>query len=84
MQLKKGDILYCSRILPNVQIFEVCELKIRTISDTWFVGIDKRDKHAYLFSHNKINEDVFFNRNEALLKVLDSEKHFRNIDSDII
>ncbi len=48
VQLKKKDRLYYARILPEVRTYEVCDLIIRTISDTWFVGIDKRDKRTLI------------------------------------
>lgn len=74
-KLKKKDILYYARILPGVRIYEVCEIRIRTVEDTWFVGIEKRDKHAYLFSYDDIDKTVFFNRNAALSKVKEAEKY---------
>lgn len=73
-RLKKKDKLYYARILPQVGIYEVCDLVIRTVADTWFVGIDKHDKHAYLFHYSDINSILFFERNQALLKVLEAEK----------
>ena len=42
--LNKGDILYFSRIIPKTGIYDVCELYIRTVEETYFVGIDKKDK----------------------------------------
>ena len=44
-ELKQKDIVYYARIIPTSSVYEVCELIIRTVEDTWFVGIDKRDKH---------------------------------------
>ena len=73
--MKKQDILYYARIVPRTGIYEVCELLIRTIEETYFVGIDKRDKHAYLFLYSDINNTVFKNRKEALKKVKDAEKN---------
>lgn len=73
--MKKKDILYYARIVPKTGIYEVCELLIRTIEETYFVGIDKRDKHAYLFLYSDINNTVFENRKEALKKVKDAEKN---------
>lgn len=49
--IKKGDVVYYARIMPTVGIYEVCELLVRSLYDTYFVGVDKRDKHAYLFSY---------------------------------
>lgn len=73
--LKKKDILYYARIIPQTSIYEVCELSIRTIEDTYFVGTDKRDKHAYLFSYNAIDKTVFHNRKDALKIVKEAENN---------
>ena len=73
--MKKQDILYYARIVPRTGIYEVCELLIRTVEESYFVGIDKRDKHAYLFLYSDINNTVFENRKEALKKVKDAEKN---------
>ena len=47
--IQKGNIVYYTRILPGVGIYDLCELKIRTVEETYFCGSDKHDKHAYLF-----------------------------------
>ena len=47
--LKKGDKVYYTRIIPTVGIYEVKELILRTIEENYLVGINKQDKHAYLF-----------------------------------
>ena len=73
--MKKKDILYYARIVPKTGIYEVCELLIRTIEERYFVGIDKRDKHAYLFLYSDMNKIVFENRKEALKRVKDAEKN---------
>lgn len=74
MRLKKKDRLYYARIIPKTGIYEVCEVLIRTVEDTWFVAIDKRDKHAYLFVYDDIGKILFYERNVALTKVIDAEK----------
>lgn len=81
-QLKKKDILYFACILNNTRTYEVCEFVIRTISDTWFVGIDKKDKYAYLFSYNDIDSILFFKREEALLKEVNAEENFNVLSSE--
>ena len=73
--LTKGQKLYYARIIPTVNIYEVCDLSIRTIADTYFTGIDKHDKHVYLFSYKDIGQIVFKNRKEALDKVLAMEEN---------
>lgn len=81
-QLKKKDILYYARILPYARIYEICELRIRTIEETWFVGVDKRDKHAYLFTYKDIGTLLFYDRDVALEKVLEAEKNAPKIESE--
>lgn len=39
--LKIKDIVYYARIIPTCNIYDVCELTIRTVNKDWFVGIDK-------------------------------------------
>lgn len=78
VQLKKKDKIYYTRILSKTSTYEVCELIVRTVSNTWFVAIDKMDKHAYLFSYNDIDKILFFDREIALLKVVDAEENQKN------
>ena len=73
-ELKKGQILYYAQCLENCGVFEVLEIKLRTIEDTWFAGVEKRTRHAYLFSNDDVNKKVFFNREEALAVVKAAEK----------
>lgn len=69
-----GDIVYYARVIPYCDIYEICELRIRTVKDGYFVGIDKRDKHAYCFNLTNLDVNVFYNRSEALAKVKEAEK----------
>ena len=73
--LKKKDTVYFSRIIPTSGIYDIIELKIRTVEDDWFVGIDKRDKHAYLFTDDTINKTIFIDRKQALKKVKEAESN---------
>ena len=61
-KIKKDDIVYYARIMPKLDIYDVYELKVRTVEDTYFSTIDKRDKKSYLFSYNDIGKTVFLNR----------------------
>lgn len=72
--LNKGKIVYFARIVPQTNIYEVCELTIRTIADDYFVGVDNRDKHAHLLTYDTLNKVVFINRNTALKIVHEAEK----------
>lgn len=76
MPLKKKDTVFYARIIEALNIYDVLELTIRTVTDNWFVGIEKRDKQAFLFMNSDIGERVFLDRNEALNKVLDAEENY--------
>lgn len=75
VRLKKGDRLFYARILPTVRIYDVCEVIVRTVRDTYFVGVDKREKRAYLFNFDDIDTILFQNRNIALEKVHTAENN---------
>ncbi len=64
--LKKKDIVYYARIIPGSYIYDVLELKVRTVEEDWFVGIEKRDKQAFLFADTDIDKIIFADRNKAL------------------
>ena len=80
---KIGDIVYYARIMPTLGIYDVCELKIRTVTDTYFVGTDKRDKRAYLFSYNAVGKCIFSNRKDAVEKVITAEESSPKISKEI-
>ena len=82
MKLKKKDVVYYARIIPNTGIYEVCELIIRTVADDYFAGMDKRDKRTYLFGYNPIDNTVFVDRKDALNKVKIAESNKKDISSE--
>lgn len=81
-EIKKKDKLYYARIIPNSGIYDVCEIKVRTVENTYFVGIDKSDKHAYLFSNDDLNKIIFTSRDDALAKVLSAEKSRKRVSEE--
>jgi hypothetical protein len=81
--VKVKDILYYARIIPTVGIFDVCQLTIRTVKEDYFVGCDKVDKHAYLFSYSDLGEIVFHDRKQALDKVLVAENNKKKINNEV-
>lgn len=83
-KIKKGMVVYYAQCLSTAGIFEVLELKIRTVEDNWFVGTEKREKHAYLFYDKELGRTIFFDRNEALEIVKDAEKDYRSKHVDEI
>lgn len=74
-RIKIGAIVYYAQCLNSCGVFEVLELKVRTVEDTWFTGTENKTKHAYLFSYKDIGETVFFDRKDALDAVKEAEKN---------
>ncbi len=78
--LTKNQTLYFTRILPPS--FNLYELKIRTVADTYFVGTDKRTKHAFLFSYSDLGKSVFIERSDALELVKKAEARYKEEHKD--
>ena len=78
-----GDTLYYARIMPKLDVYDVYELKVRTVEDAYFSTIDKRDKKSYLFSYNDIGKTVFFNWQEAVDKTKEAEKNKPKVSAEI-
>lgn len=79
--LKKNQIVYYTRIIPSSGIYDLLELKLRTVESNWFVGIEKRDKQAYIFQDSAINQLIFKDREDALEKLQIAEAN-KKIVSD--
>ena len=79
--LIKGDIVYYARIMPNLGIFDVYDVKIRTIADTWFSGVEKRDKKVFLFPYSAINKYVFLYRKDAVDVATNAEENNKKVIS---
>ena len=80
-QLNKNDIIYYARIMPNLGIFDVYDIKIRTVADTWFSGVEKRDKKVFLFPFSAIDEYVFLNRKDAVDVATNAEENNKKVIS---
>lgn len=66
MQIQKDDIIYFSHVLPNLNIYEVLEMKIRTVGVNWFVASSTKNRNnVYAFTDDDINQIVFSTYQEA-------------------
>ena len=81
-ELQIGDIVYYARIMPTLGIYDVCELKIRTVTDIYFVGTDKRDKRAFLLTYSAIGEYVFIERKDAVDKAISAEENAPRVSKE--
>lgn len=74
-KIEKGTVVYYSQCMPTVDVFEVLELTVRTVKDNWFVGIETKEKQAYLFYKKDVDRCVFFDRKDALMTVKEAEEN---------
>ena len=66
MQIQKDDIIYFSHVLPNPNVYEVFEMKIRTVGVNWFVASSTKNRNnVYAFTDDDINQIVFSTYQEA-------------------
>lgn len=71
-----GQTVYFSRIIPTGDVYDLIDLKIRTVDKDakWFVGVDKKTRAAFLFHELDIDNIIFFDRKNALNKVKEAER----------
>ena len=60
-----GTCFFCS-VVPACGIYECEELKVRTATDTYYVGVNDKTKQAMMFTPSMIGTYVFNNRYEAV------------------
>ena len=66
MQIQKDDTIYFSHVLPKLNVYEVLEMKIRTVGVNWFVASSTKNRNnVYAFTDDDINQIVFSTYQEA-------------------
>ena len=70
--------------MPKLDVYDVYDLKVRTVENTYFSTIDKKDKKSYLFSYNDIGKTVFINREEAVNKTKEAEKNKPKVSAETL
>lgn len=76
-EMQKLEKVYYARCLGRVDIFELLELTVRTVEDTWFSAIDAKTSQAFCFDKEDLGHVVFKERNDALQKVKELEEKLR-------
>ena len=77
-----GDVVFYSRIHHNTGIYELCELRVRTVYPDCFVGVDKDSKQAFIISYDECDVFVFDDRFAALAVVREAEKRRKDFTVD--
>lgn len=76
--MSKGDHVYLCEVVPSCGIFELLDLVIRTVTDTYAVGVDEKTKQAHLFTYDMMDEYVFHHRIDALEALRDFRGRYEN------
>ena len=78
-----NQIMYYTQIFPNVGVYNLCEIKVCTLYETYFAGMDKRDRRRYIFNYEEIDKNIFYDRKHALSIVKEAEKNKPKISNEI-
>lgn len=80
--IRKGQEVYYARCLTNCGVYDVLDLKIRTITDSYFVGTEKTTRQAFLFGYSNLERIVFKNRKDAVAYAKQAEKTGKKVSSE--
>jgi hypothetical protein len=82
MPVEKRDKVYYARALINVDVFDLYDLIVRTVGDTWFTAYDDKSKQVFLFNYSDIGKRVFMDRKEALDVLNEKKKNRKKVSSE--
>jgi hypothetical protein len=82
-RIVRGEKLYYARIMPTIGVYDVIDMKVRTVGEDWFVCTEEKTKHAFYFNEKDFKKSIFLDRDEALVLVKKSEKHGKKVSSEI-
>lgn len=82
MELTRGDKVYYARALIPVDIFDLYDLKVRTVGNDWFTAYEDKSNQVFLFNEKDIGETVFKNRKEALENLNEKKKNRKKIGKE--
>lgn len=57
-ELKIGTKLYYARIMPTLGVFDIYDMKVVALYDTYFAAQEKRDKRRFLFYYTDIQKQT--------------------------
>ena len=77
-----GSTVYYARVHHATGTYDLCELWVRTVYPESFVGVDKKDKRAFILSYDECDISVFDDRELALAVVKEAEKRRKELTTD--
>jgi hypothetical protein len=79
--MKIGDTVYYCMVVPNCNVYDVLKLTIRTVEDSWAVGVDEHTKQSYLFGYDMIGKYIFTQHYEAQEAILNFRAKTEVVDN---
>ena len=64
--LKKNDLVFYARIMPQIKYYEIMELQMVSVYSTYCTGTDLKTKQTYLLKRNKAEEVLFLSERLAI------------------
>jgi len=64
--LRKGDTVIFARVLPKIGYYELLDLHIVSINESYCTGADTKTKQTFLFDRKYAETVLFTNRNKAI------------------
>lgn len=61
-----GSVCFYCTVVPPCGIYECLELIIRTVTNSYYVGVDVKTKQAMIFTEDMIDTYVFRTRSDAV------------------
>ena len=79
-----GDTVYFARIHHETGIYDLCELRVRTVYPDAFVGVDKDSRQAFFLSYEDCDIYIFDDRTTALAVVKEAEKRKKELTKETV
>lgn len=79
----KGEKVYYARVLIPVDVFDLCDLRVRTVGENWFSACEEKTHQAFIFNNKDLGTRVFKDRKEALKVVKDGQKNRIKVSKEV-
>lgn len=73
-KLKKNDIVHFVRILPNIDYYELLEVKVVNAYADYCTATESKTKQTFLFTRKHAEEVLFVDRKKALHELKELQK----------
>ena len=74
-ELNEGQVVYWARCVPNCEVFDVIEVKVKNLREDYFTATDTDPRYprSYIFYYKDVGKVIFEDRIEAGMKSNEEE-----------